>query len=1671
MHKKIIRFIALALTVCLLAEPLILKAFTDEGQVIVKVSAAENEEAASKAEDFISDLRLYKTGDVEKAKAKAKEEGYTLFSSGDTPVDLNQYTGKDYITLGYKTSKDEKNAVRDIKMLEMGNGYEWYDYLKVVEGQTEKLEPQAADVVIAANEMKANLNNGSRAAKMAKEYLNYLYFTENVDLFFQYFDSDTLRSTDMPKTVSRYKLGDWLMSSDINRDIIKKILIMGNGGSLTAMYSQLAIGVSDTDKTWAERIDKSEVYADLKADTVKTSALELYDKMYYGYANELLPKLKEFAKSYRDAEARRNRNNGRIDMPDLPDEDMNAQNAKDVAEASKDAESGDLMYITAYEMLNKFTVGNIGAGDYLLTLAEGEYETREDMRKLYPFVEALTDGQYAVMKVVGVPQMAIALNHSEDVFKEMERKKAEVLAAVKKATNGETSICVWAGVNTEFYERKVALTSKAYRESNASKVYEDLTRMGTFYEDMHFAMTAIGLAGSVAMLISGSIYLGLVLAGSHMTVWAACAGVIGTGVLATIGGVIGCLAVIVGYACLAAMIVVAIIYFVHWLIHRNDDADKEDYLKMPPEIYDWREDVVVNGKKGNSFVKYEVMCNSKGQAQDINADDGKRWNLLYLSRDDRFGSPLCLNDLGKVFARTVGSAATPEGYEPVTLFGGKDAANLNSYVRKKNSKSIYLHFVTKDMVEHTIYREDGAADDANYRQAAGVNKGTKVKLEKGEQYLNGIMYSTAKSEREAKAFINKNPGFRVLDQNLTPGNGYTYLGYSSTNVADGAITDIRIVPNYNGSESVTFGAASYGCAAILPDGSGLMYTRFKEAGPAIIDKLTVTSELLGKENPLEPVCTFSDMRPFSFTQNKMTDALDFEGQYFDTKEKPLYLYFKPSVSFTSGDEYIGGLQFVTDYQPAYYKVRASADSKKLKKHDVSIRTAVDYLHDTGLDYYDTDFAKGEDYLKEINYPDAVTRRNRSGAHKENWFYTGYKGRETYLAYTTTYNPYRAVYDLSVYTATPRLKTLPQSITTTKGSYAAAYTTLITNESFVAAKNAGNLIDYVEMSSDNSKSAKKEMIHITTSKAYNDKLLDSEALEYFYKRLDKHYWSTVEEKVKKAGSSPVYFHDDYQTPELDLQYFVNRNNSDGTFGYDFGKLRLQGLYQLGPVQGMAPLKRDDITITYGDYEPEGMHSVQRFTAPYSDKALDLGICDDPDKETSCYIYIRGEAQKKGKYVSGFEVVSYERPPDTEKHKLSKDELFTYAQTCDDNCMLGLISKLDGEVYNCNFAVDQKKAWYNDPKTEVTEASYLSVSRTDDVNCAITGAVMYKAGDKQPPARIKVDGVEYRRTGKKAGTYYFYYTKNPGANPGAPVEELSFSNIPVINGESTVVCVTGAEEDGDAKYTDDFNGWNGYFHLSAPSENVIITDGMKLFEGDKGTAGIAAMKEGYHNMVNESLNYGTNEKGVYLFYRMCSEKILECDEETFIDAHEDYEENWDGDEDELEFDEEFWDDFDFDFDVDNIEDDITVRDIICVRSDGSYPGDTYKYGGRTYKAVQGKLPVNKGSYGDTIWMYYTTERVDGLSPIRNLCLCTGDAVPFYDLFYATYGVWEKLLDTRQNEVNLNEGVIGTDKNDSTLGTDCRLFMFINRYKSDVKKNANIHRGIMHYQFKTVELFWEP
>lgn len=1636
------RWMALMLAMVMLLQPVLAEyktgnaengeTFTENsnenaGQTGDTESAVEN---ADTERDYISDIRLYKCSskEIKKTIEKAESEGYIIYTEGERPVDLNEYTEKDCIFLGFKTSKEETEAVRGMKMLEMGHGYDWFDYQKIAEGQMEKIEPLAADIKLAGAEMAENIRKGGKAAILAKDYLNYLYFTKKVD----YQNVSVTKEKQV-----RYPMGDYLTGSDADTQMIKKIIVQANGGSLTALYSYLSIGVSDLEETWAERIEKSETY--IESDPSYTQNT-MWDRMFYEYALELLPVLKDFAAGYQKAENRKRNHDGQVVTTDIDaeGEELSVDNAEDVMEASGEDSAGDIMYETAYGVLNEFSAGGEKVGDYLLSLAGDTYQKRSDYRKIYPLVEALTDGQYAMMKIVGLPQMALSLIHSSEVFDEMESRKAKTIQNIKTATGGDEALCVWAGVNTEFYEREVAMTSEAIREKNADSIYTDLTRQGEFYDNMNLAFMGVGIAGSVSMLIVSSIQLGLFIGGSSMGVFAACWSIVGTGVFATIGGVIGCIAVACTYITLVAVVVLGIIYFIKSIVDSHKDADKEEYTKMPEEIYDVSQ-VRVDGKDRREFIRYDVVLNSGGNPQDINADDGKRWNLLYITKNAHYGSPLCLNDLGQAFKRTVESADKPDGYESVSCFGERTAANLNSYTRKENVKAIYLHYITKDREEGTIYAEDGqTSEDAESEgdekdeeknpvtgeeiTDGALNKGVKVNLEKGEKYLYGLMLSSENSESAAKAGITKNKGYRVYDQNLTPGDGYTYLGYSSTSVKKDAVRDIRIVPNYKGG-SVNFGSASYGCAGILPDGAGLMYTKYSSAGSPIIDTLKTSAEQLEMDSIYEPVNMFCGGQAWNISAKS---------------NSPVYLYFKPSIAYVSGDIYIGGLQFVSHMK---------ADET---------RTAGEVAAEKGLK-----LVKNWSLATFNPYPSSHKFNLVSGKDIPTFEWTSFA---TYLCYWETYNPYRAVYDASIYTGTTKLNacpkgcidwktndSLPVTIMNTKGGYAVAESTIVTNRAFYEGYDvAGRCKDgnrWTDLSY-----AKEEVVYMNRTRAYIDPYCDSRLLRFM--------------ELYRLGF--------YNADGIEQKHEINQYgyNPEGNISFKCSAYRLQGLYQLGVVKGLLPLRPGEVKITGTSSAPEGMHSIQRFTDPQRSGSIEVGLISTNHKAKTRRIWIRGEAKTKGRYISGIDVVAYKRPENTMSHNYSSEELEIYDRQSDDSCIWKLISKMDGEIYNYNIAVDQSKAWYNNPETTARDAAYLGVTRTDDESYAITGLLMYKATDSLPPVRVKADGVEYRRTGDKVGDYYLYYTKNPGANPGTPITDISFNNIPVINGEAAVLGICDVDAKGNVSFDPGFQGYHGYLHLKSPVEDGIV-QGVKLVKGTKSQAGLMAIRKGFNYLVGESLNAGTNGEEMYLAYKLCSAEVLGFSPEMFEDASAEFDAKWESGDDDWDFDSEEWDDFDFDFDMDEGEPEVdVVRDLMC--QVGTASQDSCVINDVTYHLVS-DISLNEGSGGKSIYLYASAENPEGknLPPINNLCMCSGDAVPSKEDSFDKYGKWEMLLDDHANEVDLNEGVlmkknIGKSASDGQYLTDCRLFLFLQRYTGGVKKGAGINRGEVKAAFDVGELY---
>ena len=1515
--------------------------------------------AVSRDYSYVSDVRLFQVNGNNKFEimAQAESEGWTIAKEGENPVNLDEYTGRDDIIIGYKTSKNAEDAITDIKMLEMGHGYEWFDYQRVAENQMDKLEGLAADIGTASAEFSEKLSGGSRSAQYAKDYLNFLYFT------------DSAKSQS-----GKNYLGDYFSSGSTDPHVVKKMLVRMNGASMTALYSYLALGVSDTNKTWVERINDSETF---KAGETTSSQAKLMDRAYYEYSLDLLPKLQEFAKGYQSAQSHKNAD-GSVALPTVEgekgdDEDINKNNAQELVNEGNDNDSaGDIVYETAYQMLNQYSVGGEAAGDYLIRLAGRTYSSRADYRALYPVVEALTDGQYGMIKIVGVAQMALYLNRSEDFYSELESKKANAAEKIAQVRPGETSLSIWEGVNTEFYEREVALTSDAYRENQAKADYTELTREGAFYDTMNLVMIYVSLASSTAGVISGCIYLGILFTGAQVTVWSACVGAIGSGIFATIGGIIGCASVIVGYVALAAIIIAGIVYLVKWVVDQFSDADKEDYSKMPSEIYDLVQ-VKKDGKDKRTFIKYEPVCDAGGKPKDINADDGKRWNLLYYTKNKDVGSPLVVDRNGTVFVRTVENPVSPGGSVGVKTFGEKSAANLNSYVRQKETKSIYLHFATVDSLDRNNGVIEGSGGEENQGEECSVTDSIDEKC-----YLYSLIVSHESSESAAKAAITQKPGYRVYDKNLSTNGGYTYIGFATTIHENEALRDIRIVSNY--SSELYYGKASYSLAGRLDDGSALVYTRYTCAGSPIYGGILSDDKILPKESVYEPVNMLCGGNAYNLN-------LQFRGK------SPVYLYFKPSVAYTSGKEYLAGIQFVS------------------VRHGYGTKNTEQFIEELGV----TDFG-----VKMLSFPICPKKDSYGYMTGGQWglprqylslgSYT-YDDYDIRMCYTTTYNPYRAIRDIGVYTATTKIDTLQSSISSTKGVYGVAETLLLSN---VATLDGA--------------------------------LMASEANPTV---------PSGDEQVRIAQNHS-YIHPP-KARQVKQQYKIEDNIT-----WNESEFRLQSLYLLGPVEGMSPIEISDIKVTTDATVPSGMHSIKRFTDPYAINPVDISYRKDENSNPPVYVYLKGAEKTKPKYISSIEVASYDRPKDTDKKKHSEEEIKANDQYSDDKCRMDLIAKVTGEIYNVNIPLNQDEAWYRNPETKNAPASYIGVNRTDDVNHAITGIIMLKSYDK-PEVRIKVGGVEYHRTDVCMNGYYFYYTKSPGANPGLPITDLTFDNKAVGGGITTVPAIDSPDSDGKpAVFSEDIKGNGVYIHMKADTDEGVISD-MKIVKAQsRDKLMIEMMKDGYNYLVDENLNYRAGGESIYLVYKMCSASALDKAKSSGT--------NTSSASDDKSADDEDWSDFDMDF-SNVVPDEKMVRDIIC--RVGQKPEPEITHNGVKYKLAS-DISMNIGTEGQTLYLYYTNDEtltIDGkqvkLSPLSGICMCSGNAVPYKAQLSNDFGIWEELLDTDSQVVDVNSGVI-SKTDDGRHVQDCRCYLFTHRYDQGVKPGAEINRGRVQKTFSVGDLY---
>lgn len=225
-------------------------------------------------------------------------------------------------------------------------------------------------------------------------------------------------------------------------------------------------------------------------------------------------------------------------------------------------------------------------------------------------------------------------------------------------------------------------------------------------------------------------------------------------------------------------------------------------------------------------------------------------------------------------------------------------------------------------------------------------------------YIYDVYLQSGESDTHCIELL-KAAGYTPLNVNLSPAltdddivfkdRIYTYLGYKTTTNKASAIRDIRMV--YGPSRGqIQLGAATYADSG--SNGKVTLYaTKYKTAGtPLLAGGLLCVDSLKDAPAGYEPICTMSGGPAAGFN-------VDQSGLVNYDTTKQTYLYFLPETTFTDGKLYLSDLAF-------FYTIRFN-----------SIAVVEDPWDPYTL---------------------------LGGGGKKGWDWIGYH---------TTYNPYRAVYDV------------------------------------------------------------------------------------------------------------------------------------------------------------------------------------------------------------------------------------------------------------------------------------------------------------------------------------------------------------------------------------------------------------------------------------------------------------------------------------------------------------------------------------------------------------------------------------------------------------------------------------------------------------------------------------
>ena len=1318
---------------------------------------------------YISEVQVFTGGSLAEAIKSCEAAGYIAVKKNINRTSDGDSTDNGIYIVGYKTTTDPDEAITDISLLQMNGGYQYCTYSDIAERAMEKLGNIPTEISDAVSEFADNYSAGSPAAIAAVKILNSYRIDE----------------------LGGIKLGDYMVSGSCTADFVKKLLTRANTSVVTAFCNALVPGVADYGAdNWASRVASSTVQAELESGDNDNKL----DSQYKVLAKELTDSLQSFAKSYTEAAARYEASGGKVEtsIEDESETEPGEQIVEDVSGGGEiETEDGDTMFLAAYDMLNQYAYDETTRlGDYIVALGNSSYDESANLRKIYPLVDSLSDGQLAMMRLCGVAFSAMYLVNGSELVDEAEKQAKAIREEISSQT-GTDSMSIWVGTDQTAFEQNVAVTKDAYRANSAGQIYNTLTTPDGVDNFLSKAQTMVGIASGViglAFIITqlvtsaiGSLVFTAAFTGS-VSMWAVCCAGIGAGALGTIFGVLGCAVIVLSYVAFAAMIIIVIALLIKYLWDLFHDDDEESFTAIPSVMFDAAD---------NRYVRYDaVECG--GSPANINGGNARRWNALYTSRSSHVGEPIQSSQLDDLITVQYDDNSVPQGYKAVKCFGEVGAANLNANSRS-DSCSVYMFCRTTSRIIN-----EGEESDTEPDTDSG---GTGVKND--GQYISKLSLSVESSETAAKAALTKG-GYYVLDVNLTPVTAslkkYTYLGYTTTTNAADAVTDIRISPR-NSSASFLYGSASYTSCGTTPTGDTLYYTSYKSAGSPVLADLLVKYSLDDMPEGYEPINMFCGGNAYNLNIGSEIDNTVERHHRSQTNEhwndKGVYLYFRPSVAYTSGEEYISGIVLV-----------AGNGSGKLGN------SADDYINALKLQKFDLSLT----HAAKMKLPSDV-----HGMVSEDRWATNV---ETYICYTTTHNPYRAIYGIRSYTSAPGNCSVPVFLGTAANGAYAVCDVMFELPYLVSGGSA--------------------------AEHYMRGIYETHSYQF---ASGSGYLTGIEQLEMTAELSP----EDYE----DVSW-----SSSGVRG--------KGIYVLGPVEGGTPLTVDDIQVSSESTAPDGFVSVQDFKTPNRTEAHNLGYqtsnstyIQNGKSLTPVYIYQRTAAPQQGKYISSISVSTFTM---SKAAGSSLSEYTTEMKTLlkasgSDYCIQNLLSQCTDEIVQANIAVDRSQSFYGNAGAKPETVSYIGVTRTNVQSDAIMGIIRYVTDSTTVPPTIQVGKVTYTKAGDMIpdpkGSYYLYYTTASGTNPGMPITDISVS-ADVF--ETNCATTMSLKLDSSGAYTALYGDVNAssFIHMSYEDTAtmmgaVYIGHGKTIKEAQANLLSL-----GCNICVNLDINRGTGGEYIYIGY---------------------------------------------------------------------------------------------------------------------------------------------------------------------------------------------------------------